>query len=125
MVDPIADFLTRIRNAQMARKTSVAAPYSKIKHEMANVMKKNGFLADVKKDESAQFPQLVVTLVAGKKVNVERISKCGQRIYSSSENLRKVLNGLGISIVTTSQGVMTGYEARAKKTGGEVLCHVW
>ncbi|PID70889.1 30S ribosomal protein S8 [bacterium DOLZORAL124_38_8] len=125
MVDPIADFLTRIRNAQMARRTSVSAPYSKIKHEIANVMKKNGFLADVKKDESEKFPKLEVTFVEGKTVNLERVSKCGQRIYSSSEDLRKVLNGLGISVVTTSQGVMTGYEARAKKIGGEVLCHVW
>lgn len=125
MVDPIADFLTRIRNGQMARNSVVSAPYSKIKKAMADVMLKNKFLAAVEVDKTGKFPVLKVTLVPNKKINLSRVSKCGQRIYSSSDNLRKVLNGLGIAIVSTSQGVMTGYEARSKNIGGEVLCEVY
>lgn len=125
MVDPIADFLTRIRNAQMARKNTLSLPYSKIKHNIANVMKKNKFIESVEKDESGKFPELKITLIEGKKLNLKRVSKCGQRIYTSADNIRKVLNGLGISVVSTSQGVMTGYEARTKNIGGEILCEVY
>ena len=125
MVDPIADFLTRIRNAQMAGKISLEVPYSKVKHQMADVMKKNKFLASVKKDTSGKFAVLVLELVPEKELTLKRISKCGQRIYTRSKNIRKVLNGLGFSIISTSQGIMTGYEARSKKVGGEVLCEIY
>lgn len=125
MVDPIADFLTRIRNAQMARKSTLNVPYSKMKHNIAEVMKKNKFIESVEKDTSGKFPELKVTLVDGKEITLKRVSKCGQRIYTGADNIRKVLNGLGISIISTSQGVMTGYEARSKKIGGEVLCEVY
>jgi len=121
--DPIADFLTRIRNAQMARKSELTIPYSKVKHNIAEVMKKNNFIADVTKDESGKFPVLQVTLTE-KKISLKRVSKPGQRIYTDAENIRRVLNGFGISILSTSQGIMTGYEARKKNIGGEVLCEI-
>lgn len=123
MVDPIADFLTRIRNAQSARRTSLEIPYSKIKHEIANVMKKNNFLESVQKDSSGKFPVLKLTLVP-RKITLKRISHCGQRTYTKSNDIRKVLNGFGIAVISTSQGVMTGYEARSKNIGGEYLCEI-
>ncbi len=123
VVDPIADFLTRMRNAQMARLTQIELPYSRVKHEIANVMLKNKFLTEVKKDESGKFPALVVTLPE-KKLELKRVSKCGQRIYTTADSIWKVKNGFGISIISTSQGLMTGYEAHAKKIGGEVMCEV-
>ncbi len=123
MVDPIADFLTRIRNAQMARNSVIEIPYSKLKHEIANVMLKNNFLEGVSKDESGKFPMLKLELPK-KALELKRVSKCGQRIFTKSDELRKVKNGFGIAIISTSQGVMTGYEARKKKIGGEYLCEI-
>ena len=123
VVDPIADFLTQVRNAQMARLTTVELPYSRIKHEIANVMLKNKFLTSVEKSEAGKFPTLIVALPE-KKLELKRVSKCGQRIYTGCDTIWKVKNGFGISIISTSQGLMTGYEARAKKIGGEVLCEV-
>lgn len=123
MVDPIADLLTRIRNAQMARQSSVSSPYSKVKHEIANTMKKNGFLSNVEKDVAGKFPVLVLHFNE-KTLELKRISKCGQRIYVKHDELRKVKNGFGIAIISTSKGIMTGYEARSKKLGGELLCEV-
>lgn len=122
-VDNIADFLTRMRNAQMAPKREVVLPYSKLKHEIANVMLKSKFLESVEKDTSEKFPQLKITLPE-KNITLTRISKCGQRIYVGAPEIRKVLNGLGISILSTSQGVMTGHEARKKNIGGELLCEI-
>ena len=106
--DPIADFLTRIRNAQMARKTELLIPYSKVKHNIADVMKKNNFIAAVEKDESGKFPALKVTL-SEKKISLKRVSKPGQRMYTDAENIRRVLNGFGISILSTSQGIYPIY----------------
>ena len=123
MTDPIADFLTRIRNAQMAQNDKVEMPYSKMKESIAKVMLKNNFLAKVKKDTSGQFPTLVIDLPE-KKLTLSRVSKPGQRIYKGSQEVRKVLNGLGISIISTSKGIMTGYEARSLNIGGEFLCTV-
>jgi len=125
VVDPIADFLTRIRNAQMARQTQVTIPYSKVKHNIAKVMKKNDFLVSVEKDESGKFPSLVLGLPEEKTLTLNRVSKCGQRIYTDADGIRKVLNGLGIAIISTSHGIMTGYEARSKRIGGELLCEVY
>ncbi|MCF7846594.1 MAG: 30S ribosomal protein S8 [Candidatus Gracilibacteria bacterium] len=122
-VDPIADFLTRIRNAQTARSERTEIPYSKLKHEMAKVMLKNEFLKSVHVDESGKFKVLILELPE-KKLTLKRVSKCGQRIYTSAEKIRKVLSGYGISIVSTSKGLMTGYEARKQNVGGEVLCEV-
>jgi len=124
MTDPIADFLTRIRNAQMARRRVVRLPFSKLKFAIAEVMVKNGFLAKAEKDLSGKFPVLSVEL-GDRNVQLSRVSKPGQRIYIKAEDIRKVLNGFGISIISTSLGVMTGYEARSKKVGGEFLCKVY
>jgi small subunit ribosomal protein S8 len=125
MIDPIADFLTRIRNAQMARNNEVTLPYSKTKHNIAKVMLKNKFLINVekKKDKNNKFDVIVVSLPE-KKLTLKRVSKCGQRIYTSSDKIRKVTSGYGIAIISTSKGVMTGYEARTLKIGGEYLCEV-
>ncbi len=123
MTDPIADFLTRMRNAQMVNRAEISVPFSKLKLAIAETMKKNRFVADVSTDKSGKFPKLVVKF-AEKKLSLKRVSKPGQRIYKSSESLRKVKNGFGCLIVSTPLGVMTGYEARAKNVGGEVLCEV-
>ena len=123
MVDPISDFLTRIRNAQMAGQTEVVIPYSTLKAQIAEVMKKNRFLGGVAIDESGKFKQLKLTLPE-KTLTLTRVSKPGQRIYAGQGDLRKVLNGLGIAVVSTSRGVMTGYEARHQNVGGEVLCEI-
>jgi len=123
MVDPIADFLTRIRNAQMAGQAQVTIPYSTLKEQIAQVMLKNKFLDGVNADESGKFKTLVLTLPE-KTLTLSRISKSGQRIYSGKDDLRKVLNGLGIAVVSTSRGVMTGYEARHQGVGGEVICEI-
>ncbi|HEY5714239.1 MAG TPA: 30S ribosomal protein S8 [Candidatus Gracilibacteria bacterium] len=123
MTDPIADFLTRIRNAQMAGVKEVHVPYSTVKENIAKVLEKNGFLASVKKDDNGKFPELVVTRV-DKEITLKRISKPGQRIYVKYDEVRKVLNGFGIAVISTSKGLMTGYEARAQKLGGEYVCEV-
>jgi small subunit ribosomal protein S8 len=125
MVDPIADFLTRIRNAQMAGQSQVVVPYSKLKKQMARVMLRNKFLAsiDIEEVEGKAFQNLVLGLPE-KTLSLKRVSKPGQRIYVGSQEVRRVLNGLGIAIVSTSKGVITGYEARALGVGGELLCEV-
>lgn len=123
MTDPIADFLTQIRNAQMANNAVATIPYSKMKESVAKVMLKNDFLKSLKKDTTGKFPMLVLTLPE-KKLTLKRVSKPGQRSYTGFDTIRKVLNGLGIAIVSTSKGVMTGYEARALKIGGEFICTV-
>ncbi|MCF7831047.1 30S ribosomal protein S8 [Candidatus Gracilibacteria bacterium] len=123
MVDPIADFLTQIRNAQMAGSCDVSIPYSKLKEEIAKVMKKNDFLNNVTVDKSGKFPVLKLELPK-KTLNLKRVSKCGQRIYTTADALQKVCSGFGIAVVSTSQGLMTGYEARKKHIGGELLCEI-
>lgn len=123
MTDPIADFLTRIRNAQMASNTVVSMPNSKMKERIARVMLKNKFLKSVSINTESKFPELVLEL-AEKKITLKRVSKPGQRIYVEAANIRKVLNGFGILVVSTSKGVITGYEARSLNVGGEVICEV-
>lgn len=122
--DPIADFLTRIRNAQMARRNSVSIPFSKMKSAIAEVMKKNDFLTQVSVQGEGIAKELVLEL-PNNKLTLTRVSKPGQRIYTGAADIRKVLNGFGISVISTSQGVMTGYEARTKNLGGEHLCDIY
>jgi small subunit ribosomal protein S8 len=128
MQDPIADMLTRIRNGQMTNKVDVSMPSSKVKKAIAEVLKDEGYIEDYKVDENNGKPLLRVELkyYAGRPVieKLERISKPGLRIYKDSENLPKVMNGLGVAIITTSKGVMTDIKARAAGIGGEVLCYV-
>lgn len=128
MSDPIADMLTRIRNAQMAEKTIVAMPSSKIKVAIAKVLHDEGYVEGYKVIENDGKPTLEVGLkyYANRPVieKIQRVSRPGLRIYKGSEDIPSVMNGLGIAIVSTSKGLMTGHKARANGIGGEVLCFV-
>ncbi|MBF5039656.1 MULTISPECIES: 30S ribosomal protein S8 [unclassified Methylophilus] len=128
MSDPIADMLTRIRNAQRTNKTTVSMPASKLKGAIANVLKDEGYIDDFNVQNNDGKPVLNISLkyYAGRPVieKIERVSKPGLRVYKGSENLPKVMNGLGVTIVSTSKGVMTDRKAQAAGIGGEVLCIV-
>ena len=128
MSDPIADLLTRIRNAQMVAKTTVSVPSSKVKVAIAQVLKDEGYIEDFAVRGEAAKPELELQLkyYAGRPVieRIERVSKPGLRIYKGAEDLPRVMNGLGVAIVSTSSGVMTDRKARAQGVGGEVLCVV-
>jgi small subunit ribosomal protein S8 len=128
MTDPIADMLTRIRNAQSSEKQSVAMPASKLKSAIAQVLKDEGYIEDFAVREAEGRPQLEISLkyYAGKPVieRIERVSRPGLRIYRPKDDLPKVMNGLGVAIVSTSRGVMTDRRARGMGVGGEVLCIV-
>ncbi|UCD67052.1 MAG: 30S ribosomal protein S8 [Betaproteobacteria bacterium] len=129
MSDPIADMLTRIRNAQSAEKVSVGMPVSKLKLAIAQVLKDEGYIEDFKvNDQNASKPVLEIGLkyYAGKPVieRIERVSRPGLRIYKAAREIPQVMNGLGVAIVSTSRGVMTDRKARSTGVGGEVLCIV-
>jgi small subunit ribosomal protein S8 len=128
MSDPIADMLTRIRNAQLSEKPSTAMASSKLKVAIANVLKDEGYIEDFKVTDAGGKPQLEIGLkyYAGRPVieKIERISKPGLRVYKPSKAVPRVMNGLGIAIVSTSKGVMTDRKARGLGIGGEVLCVV-
>jgi len=128
MSDPISDMLTRIRNAQRAQKASVSMPSSKLKAAIAKVLKDEGYIEDFAVREVDGKRELFINLKyhAGRPVieRIERVSRPGLRIYRGARDLPKVMNGLGISIVSTSKGVMTDRMARAAGVGGEVLCIV-
>ena len=130
MTDPIADLLTRIRNANMAHRDVVEIPASKIKMSIVEILKSEGFVRDVEYIEDNKQGVIRVFLKYGEDRNrvitgLKRISKPGLRKYAKADSLPKVLNGLGIAIISTSEGVITDKEARAKKIGGEVLAYVW
>jgi len=121
--DPIADLLTRIRNASLAKHEITLIPSSKVKKEILKVMKDKKLIEDFNEANSEKNRKvLTVKLVPGKKVSLKRISKPGQRIYKKSDELFPVLRGYGFSIISTSQGIMTGEEARKKSIGGELIC---
>ena len=128
MSDPIADMLTRIRNAQMVEKPTVAMPASKVKAAIAQVLKDEGYIDGFQVKSQDGKNELVIGLkyYAGRPVieRIERVSKPGLRIYKGAQELPRVMNGLGVAIVSTSSGVMTDRHARAKGVGGEVLCVV-
>ena len=128
MSDPIADLLTRIRNAQMVAKVSVSVPASKVKVAIARVLKDEGYVDGFKVVQDAGKSELVIALkyYAGRPVieRIERVSRPGLRVYKGSGAIPQVMNGLGVAIVTTPQGVMTDRKARATGVGGEVLCYV-
>jgi len=130
MTDPIADMLTRIRNAVSVERQHVDMPDSKLKRGVADVLKREGFIWDWKEVHAEPAAQLRLELKygpSGEQVirQIKRVSKPGCRIYSRAKDLRPVLNGMGISILSTSKGVVSDREARQKKLGGEVLCQVW
>jgi small subunit ribosomal protein S8 len=128
MSDPIADMLTRIRNAQMVEKTSVAMPSSKLKAAIAQVLKDEGYIDGyaVKATDGKSELQIALKYYAGRPVieRIERVSRPGLRVYKGRHDIPTVMNGLGVAIVTTPQGVMTDRKARAAGIGGEVLCYV-
>lgn len=130
MTDPIADFLTRIRNANMAKHESLEVPASKIKRDIAEIFKNEGFVRDVEYIDDDKQGIIRVFLKYGKGnerviSGIRRISKPGLRSYVKADAVPKVLNGLGIAILSTSEGVITDKEARAKKIGGEVIAYIW
>lgn len=128
MSDPIADMLTRIRNAQAVEKTSVAMPSSKLKIAIAQVLKDEGYIEDfaVKGEGASMQIEIALKYYAGRAVieRLERVSRPGLRVYKASKSLPEVMNGLGVAIITTPRGVMTDRKARAAGIGGEVLCYV-
>ena len=130
VTDPIADMLTRIRNANQMRYKEVEVPASKMKLEIARILKEEGFIADFKVKKNNVQNIIVLTLKYGEKkerviTGLKRISKPGLRVYAKAEEVPTVLNGLGIAIVSTSKGVMTGRDAKKQSLGGEVLAYVW
>jgi small subunit ribosomal protein S8 len=129
MTDPITDMLNQIKNAQAVAKTEVAVPLSKIKNEIAMILAEEGFVGEVKKATKGKGKILKITLKYDNEVpaiaGFKRVSKPGQRIYEGFSDLRKVRGGYGLSIISTSKGLMTNKEARFKKLGGEVICQVW
>jgi small subunit ribosomal protein S8 len=128
MSDPIADMLTRIRNAQRVEKTEVVMPSSKVKVAIANVLKDEGYIEGFSVNDADGKAELTVGLkyYAGRPVieRLERVSRPGLRIYKASDSIPSVMNGLGVAIVSTSQGMMTDRKARSTGVGGEVICYV-
>ena len=132
MTDPISDMLTRIRNAVRIERPVVNIPHSKVKRGVAEVLKREGYIWDWHEEEAQAGPgkKLCIDLKYGpngERVirHIKRVSKPGRRVYSRATNLRPILNGLGISIISTSRGVVSDREARQKNLGGEVLCELW
>jgi small subunit ribosomal protein S8 len=130
MTDPIADMLTRVRNAVQARHPKVDMPTSRLKVEIARILKEEGYIAHYKTSEEAGKNQLTLFMKYGARgektiSNIERISRPGCRVYVSRSEIPRVLGGLGINILTTSHGVMTGKEARRQGFGGELLCNIY
>ena len=132
MTDPISDMLTRIRNAVRIERPQVQMPVSKVKRGLAEVLKREGYIWDWSEHEEEDNPakQLLIELKYGpngERVirHIKRVSKPGRRVYSRANRLKPILNGLGISIISTSRGVISDREARQRNLGGEVLCEVW
>lgn len=129
VTDPIADMLTRIRNANQMRYKEVEVPASKIKVEIARILKEQGFISNYKvsKDSIQNVITLELKYVQKERVitGLKRISKPGLRVYASAQDIPRVLNGLGIAIISTSKGLMTDKEARTQNLGGEVLAYIW
>ena len=130
MTDPIADMLTRIRNASMARHERAEMPHSRLKEHVAGVLKAEGYLDDVRVSEGEEQKTLTVVLRYGRDRQaaidgIRRVSTPGRRVYVRHDRIAKVCSGMGISILSTSRGVMTDKEARRQRVGGELLCEVW
>jgi len=127
--DPIADFLTRLRNGGAARKSEILAPYSRIKADIAKILKQEGYISDYEVDSTGQFPQIKVTTKVANRTSaitgLKRVSKPGLRKYVASSEIPRVLGGLGISILSTPRGVISGREAKKQNVGGELLAIVW
>jgi small subunit ribosomal protein S8 len=129
MTDPITDMLNQIKNAQAVGKTEILVPLSKIKNEIAMILSKENFVGEVKKAAKEKIKVLKISLKYNNELpaisGFKRISKPGQRIYQGVSGIRKVHGGYGISIISTSKGLMTNKDARKQKLGGEIICQVW
>jgi len=130
MTDPIADMLTRLRNANSAYHDTVGMPYSKIKSRIAEILQQEGYIAGWRVEEAEVGKSLVVTLKYGNSrersiAGIKRVSKPGLRVYAKKDNLPRVLGGLGVAIISTSGGLMTDKQAKKHGVGGEVLAYVW
>lgn len=130
MTDPIADMLTRVRNALAANKETVEIPSSNMKKAIANIMLSEGYLSDVKFEQDDYNGKIILTLkYAAKKKPVinglKRVSRPGLRVYSDVEKMPKVMDGLGIAILSTNKGILTDKQAKAQNVGGELLCYIW
>ena len=129
LTDPIADFLTRLRNASNAGKSEVIAPFSKIKFEIARILKQEGYISNYELDSAGQFPLIkVVTKFINRApaiTGLKRVSKPGLRKYVGAQEVPRVLGGMGISILSTPKGVLSGREAKKENVGGELLAFVW
>jgi small subunit ribosomal protein S8 len=129
VTDPIADFLARVRNGARAQQPEVLIPYSKIKAEIARILKEEGYISDYSVDTSAAHPQIMVinklvdrsSAIAG----LRRVSRPGLRRYVGADEIPRVLGGMGLAILSTSRGILSGREARKQKIGGELLAYVW
>jgi small subunit ribosomal protein S8 len=129
MTDPITDMLNQIRNAAAVQKTEILIPLSKIKNEIAAILSKEGYIGEAKKAAKGKIKMLKITLKYENEMpaisGFKRVSKPGQRIYQGFSEIRKVHGGYGMSIISTSKGLMTNKDARYKKMGGEVICQIW
>jgi small subunit ribosomal protein S8 len=130
MTDPIADLLTRVRNANAVRHEVVEVPSSTVKKEIANILLQEGYIKEINEYNNGVVPMLRLSLKYGANkerviTGIKRISKPGLRVYCKKDEVPKVLNGLGIAVVSTSNGVMVDREARKSNLGGEVICYVW
>src|SRR6185436_13963898 len=130
MTDPIADMITRIRNAGLARHDRTELPASRLKEEVAKILKLEGFIADVRRSEGEGTEKLTIVLKYGRDRQsaidgIRRVSRPGRRVYVRHDRIPRVFSGLGISILSTSRGLMSDKEARRQKVGGELLCEVW
>ncbi len=127
--DPIADFLTRLRNAAGSTKPEIVAPYSKIKAEIARILKQEGYITNYEVDTKGKFPQLKVIPKLVNRISaitgLKRVSKPGLRRYVGATEIPRVLGGMGISILSTPRGIITGREAKKQNLGGELLAYVW
>ena len=128
--DPIADFLTRIRNAQMAKHDTTEIPHSKMKADIARILKEEGYISDFSERGSGGEKALIVELKYGPDgqraiAGLRRMSRPGRRVYRKQKDIPRVLDGLGVAILSTSQGILTDHQARSRGVGGEVLCFVY
>jgi small subunit ribosomal protein S8 len=129
VTDPIADFLARVRNGTRAQKTETFIPYSKIKAEIARILKDEGYISDYSIDTSAAHPRIKITNKLANRVSaitgLRRVSRPGLRRYVGADEVPRVLGGMGLAILSTSRGVLSGREAKKQKVGGELLAYVW
>lgn len=125
LTDPIADMLTRLRNQSAVGHEHFTIPYSKIKKSILDLLVEAGFVAGAEVEQENNLPSIKVNLMPNKKLNVKRVSKPGQRIYVKNDDIHKVRNGLGISIISTPKGIMTNLQASKEKVGGEVVCEIY